>query len=188
MGNKKELTEAISKYYGAVRTDTQSACRYKAYPFCDHGQALLTLTTLSDDLRYPPNGDVGFMRSVTCYDYRDICEVVPVGKDLDWLLIEEVRLTDRNRGHLPIDLTKEDIRELGRVVIPLNLGWIGVIGDTVVELVDGAIGGKIGEEDVRVITANLTELMKVYENTDRSEQLAKNALWGIPFKIMDGKS
>lgn len=179
MPAKDELVSAISKFYSVIRQDTASACKLSGYPYCDYGQAHLLFTTQADDENYPEGNQYWLLRSVACYPEvyakRFLTKDVPV----KWLLMEEVRKHDRNRGHIPVDLKPEELIELGRLVIPMHLGWVGVVSGEVIEIVDGALGGKVGDNDMHGIATKLLYLLEVYARTDRSSQAAKNGLWGV---------
>lgn len=180
MSAKDELVGAISKFYYVIRPVTASACILSGYPYCDYGQAHLLFTTQADDKNYPEGDQYWLLRSVACYsaDYPNM--VLPANVSAEWLLMEEVRKHDRNRGHIPVDLKPEELEELGRLVIPMNLGWIGVVNDKVIEVTDGVLGGEVGDDDMHAIATNLLYLLKLYAQTDRSSLAAKNGLWGVP--------
>lgn len=178
MPAKDKLVGAISEFYSVIRPDTVSACRLRAYPYFDYGQAHLLFTTQADDKNYPEGNQYRLLRSVACYPEVYANNLLTANVPVEWLLMEEVSKHDRKRGHLPVDLNK-DREELGRLVIPMQLGWVGVVNNEVIEVTNGALGGKISDDDMDGIATNLLCLLDLYARTDRSKQAAKNGLWGI---------
>lgn len=179
MTAKDELVGAISEFYSVIRPVTASACRLSAYPYCDYGQAHLLFTTQADDKNYPEGNQYWLLRSVACYPEVYANNLLTTNVPVKWLLMEEVRKHDRNSGHIPVDLKPEELKELGRLVIPMHLSWLGVVNDKVIEVTDGVLGGEVGDDDMHAIATNLLCLLDLYARTDRSKQAAKNGLWGI---------
>ena len=172
------LATALEDLYSLVRPDMQVAVKMPGFPYCDFDQALLLLTTQDDESVYR-RGPIGLTRYISVYKDGNFTGMSGNHAGLEVLLVESARKFDRKRGCLPLDQSTGDREDLGRVVVPKHLGWVGVGGGKVVTPDDARGRKDVWLGDVETIVENLARLRRLYVATDRDDQAVRNALWGV---------
>ncbi len=172
------LATVLEDFYRLVRPDMQAAVELSRFPYCDFDQALLLLTTQVDESVYR-RGPIGLTRFIAVYKGGNFIGMSGDHTGLDMLLVESARKFDRKRGCLPLDLSTGDREDLGRVVVPKHLGWVGVGGGKVVTPDDARGRKDVWLGDVEAIIKNLARLSRLYVATNRDDQAVRNALWGV---------